>query len=72
MHPTTYKAKAYSAANETSPLTSTTIPRRDPTNGNERGKIAASMSSGRLRRDLNSLGSDVVGPGEEKRDGKAD
>jgi alcohol dehydrogenase (NADP+) len=31
MHPTTYKAKAYSAANETSPLSSTTIPRRDPT-----------------------------------------
>jgi hypothetical protein len=30
MHPTTYKAKAYSAASETSPLTSTTIPRRDP------------------------------------------
>src|SRR5580765_8944933 len=31
MHPTTYKAKAFSAASETSPLTSTTIPRRDPT-----------------------------------------
>ena len=31
MHPTTYKAKAYSAASETSPLASTTIPRRDPT-----------------------------------------
>src|SRR4051794_1516776 len=31
MQPTTYKAKAYSAANETSPLASTTIPRRDPT-----------------------------------------
>ena len=31
MHPTTYKAKAYSAANETSPLSSTTIPRREPT-----------------------------------------
>src|SRR5882672_2744926 len=31
MHPTTYKAKAYSAASETSPLTSMTIPRRDPT-----------------------------------------
>ena len=31
MHPTTYKAKAYSAANETSPLVSTTIARRDPT-----------------------------------------
>src|SRR6266496_1575974 len=30
MHLTTYKAKAYSAANETSPLASTTIPRRDP------------------------------------------
>jgi uncharacterized zinc-type alcohol dehydrogenase-like protein len=31
MHPSTYKAKAYSAASETSPLASTTIPRRDPT-----------------------------------------
>jgi uncharacterized zinc-type alcohol dehydrogenase-like protein len=31
MQPTTYKAKAYSAAGETSPLTSTTIPRRHPT-----------------------------------------
>src|SRR5207245_11624693 len=31
MHPTTYKAKAYSAASEKSPLASTIIPRRDPT-----------------------------------------
>src|SRR3954467_11160125 len=31
MQATTYKAKAYSAASETSPLASTTIPRRDPT-----------------------------------------
>ena len=32
MHPTTYDAKAYSAASETSPLASTTDqPRRDPT-----------------------------------------
>jgi len=31
MQPTTYVAKAYSAASETSPLASTTIPRRDPT-----------------------------------------
>src|SRR5712691_9222563 len=31
MHLTTYKAKAYSAASQTSPLASTTIPRRDPT-----------------------------------------
>ncbi len=31
MQPTTYNAKAYSAASETSPLASTTIPRRDPT-----------------------------------------
>src|SRR3982751_4026017 len=31
MHPSTCKAKAYSAASETSPLASTTIPRRDPT-----------------------------------------
>src|SRR6188474_2035256 len=31
MHPTTFTAKAYSAASETAPLASTTIPRRDPT-----------------------------------------
>ena len=31
MHRTTYTAKAYSAASETSPLASTTIQRRDPT-----------------------------------------
>jgi alcohol dehydrogenase (NADP+) len=31
MHPTTYNAKAYSAASATSPLASTTIPRREPT-----------------------------------------
>src|SRR5881296_2093255 len=31
MHPTTYNAKAYSAASATSPLASTKIPRRDPT-----------------------------------------
>jgi uncharacterized zinc-type alcohol dehydrogenase-like protein len=31
MHPTTYNTKAYSAASATSPLASTTIPRRDPT-----------------------------------------
>src|SRR5205809_6236309 len=31
MHPTTYKAKAYSAASATSALASATIPRRDPT-----------------------------------------
>ena len=30
MHPTTYNTKAYSAASSTSPLASTTIPRRDP------------------------------------------
>src|SRR5437763_10714964 len=30
MHPTTYNAKAYSAASETSPLASTKIKRRDP------------------------------------------
>ena len=29
--PTTYKAKAYSAASETAPMASTTIARRDPT-----------------------------------------
>jgi threonine dehydrogenase-like Zn-dependent dehydrogenase len=31
MQPITYKAKAYSAASEKSPLTSTTIARREPT-----------------------------------------
>src|SRR5256886_5267570 len=31
MHPTTYNAKAYSAASETSPLASTNIKRREPT-----------------------------------------
>src|SRR5437870_11284976 len=31
MHPTTYNAKAYSAASATSPLASTTIKRRNPT-----------------------------------------
>src|SRR6266481_3198369 len=31
MHPTTYNAKAYSAASATSPLASTKVPRRDPT-----------------------------------------
>jgi uncharacterized zinc-type alcohol dehydrogenase-like protein len=31
MHPTTYNAKAYSAASEKSPLSSTNIQRRDPT-----------------------------------------
>jgi alcohol dehydrogenase (NADP+) len=31
MHPTTYKTKAYSAASATSPLASTIIPRREPT-----------------------------------------
>jgi alcohol dehydrogenase (NADP+) len=31
MHPTTFNAKAYSAASETSPLASTKIKRRDPT-----------------------------------------
>src|SRR5205807_8634260 len=31
MHPTTYNAKAYSAASPTSGLASTKIPRRDPT-----------------------------------------
>ncbi len=31
MHPTTYNAKAYSAVSETSPLASTKIQRRDPT-----------------------------------------
>src|SRR5437868_6646372 len=31
MHPSTYNAKAYSAASETSPLASTRIKRRDPT-----------------------------------------
>src|SRR5438445_475501 len=33
MHPATYNAKAYSAASETSPLASTKIKRREPTDG---------------------------------------
>src|SRR5215467_13953207 len=31
MHPTTYNARAYSATSETSPMASTKIQRRDPT-----------------------------------------
>jgi uncharacterized zinc-type alcohol dehydrogenase-like protein len=39
MHPTTYKTKAYSAASATSPLASTTIPRREPTEHDVRIEI---------------------------------
>jgi alcohol dehydrogenase (NADP+) len=39
MHPTTYNAKAYSAASATSPLASTTIPRREPTEHDVRIEI---------------------------------
>jgi alcohol dehydrogenase (NADP+) len=39
MHPTTYNTKAYSAASATSPLASTTIPRRDPTEHDVRIEI---------------------------------
>ena len=39
MHPTTYNEKAYSAASATSPLASTTIPRREPTEHDVRIEI---------------------------------
>jgi alcohol dehydrogenase (NADP+) len=39
MHPSTYNAKAYSAASGTSPLASTTIPRRQPTEHDVRIEI---------------------------------
>ena len=39
MHPTTYNTKAYSAASATSPLASTTIPRREPTEHDVRIEI---------------------------------
>src|SRR5678809_1612072 len=39
MHPNTYNTKAYSAASATSPLASTTIPRREPTERDVRIEI---------------------------------
>jgi uncharacterized zinc-type alcohol dehydrogenase-like protein len=39
MHPNTYNTKAYSAASATSPLASTTIPRREPTEHDVRIEI---------------------------------
>src|SRR6185312_7068182 len=52
MHPTTYNAKAYSAASETSPLTSTMIPRRDPTERDVRIEI---LFCGICHSDLHSV-----------------
>lgn len=50
MQPKTYKAKAYSAASETSPLASMTIARRDPTGRAEPLDIPAfSLIMGRRR-----------------------
>src|SRR5512140_17373 len=56
MHSTTYKAKAYSAANETSPLASTTIARRDPT---ERDVQIEILFCGICHSDLHSVRSGV-------------
>src|SRR3954467_14640230 len=71
MQATTYKAKAYSSASETSPLTSTTIPRRDPT---ERDVQIEILFCGICHSDLHSVrneGSEFmaatypIGPGHE-------
>src|SRR5438094_7557023 len=52
MHPTTYNAKAYSAASETSPLASTKIKRRDPTDGDVQIEI---LFCGICHSDLHSV-----------------
>src|ERR1700756_1428545 len=52
MHPSTYKAKAYSAASGTSPLASTTIARRDPTERDVRIEI---LFCGICHSDLHSV-----------------
>jgi alcohol dehydrogenase (NADP+) len=52
MHPTTYNAKAYSAASETSPLASTKIKRRDPTDRNVQIEI---LFCGICHSDLHSV-----------------
>src|SRR6266513_2924814 len=51
MHPTTYKTKAYSAASATSPLASTVIPRRDPTERDVQSEI---LCGGICHSDLHS------------------
>src|SRR5438046_10549468 len=52
MHPSTYNAKAYSAASETSPLASTKIKRRDPTDRDVQIEI---MFCGICQSDLHSV-----------------
>src|ERR1051326_6296281 len=52
MHPTTYNARAYSAAGEKSPLASTTIPRRDPL---ERDVQIETLFCGICHSDLHSV-----------------
>src|SRR5947207_1765614 len=52
MHPTTYNAKAYSAASETSPLASTKIKRREPTDGDVQIEI---LFCGICHSDLHSV-----------------
>src|SRR5438270_6033724 len=52
MHPSTYNAKAYSAASETSPLASTRIKRRDPTGSDDQIEI---LFCGICHSDLHSV-----------------
>src|SRR5438477_3465533 len=52
MHPITYNAKAYSAASETSPLASTKIKRREPTDGDVQIEI---LFCGICHSDLHSV-----------------
>src|SRR2546430_1550676 len=52
MHPTTFNAKAYSAASATSPLASTKIKRRDPTDGDVQIEI---LFCGICHSDLHSV-----------------
>src|SRR4029453_2369007 len=52
MHPTTYNAKAYSAASEKSPLASTKIKRRDPTDRDVQIEI---LFCGNCHSDLHSV-----------------
>src|SRR6266436_4544521 len=52
MHPSTYNAKAYSAASETSPLASTKIKRREPTDGDVQIEI---LFCGICHSDLHSV-----------------
>src|SRR4026208_1508324 len=52
MHPNTYNTKAYSASSATSPLASTTIPRREPTEHDVRIEI---LFCGICRSDLHQV-----------------